>query len=139
MAERELSPRGRPNHHRTLARWHVIYEAYRREGGFRDASEGPSTVHYDAQGRLLAEAWFTGKDSRHRDASEGPGHIGYDRSTGRVRAEFYVGDQYRRASQGPASVTRDREDNMLWEEFWDGKRMHVKYPEPMKAETSAHG
>lgn len=115
----------------------VRYEAYWRGERYRDASEGPATIVYDAEGRIQTQEWF-GKDGRHRDGGEGPGRTSY-LSGGWVQEDFYIDGVYRPAVLGPASVTRDQAGNVVREEFWDGGRMHVRRPEIIKAEATAHG
>jgi hypothetical protein len=116
----------------------LYFESYCHDERFRDTREGPSTINYDAEGRVLGESWLD-PDGRHRDAAKGPGYVRYDRSNGRRHEEFYVGDALRQAALGPAIVMRDRDGNVLWQEFWDGERMHVKHAEPAGAEAGTHG
>jgi len=116
----------------------VRYEAHWRGDQYRDASEGPATIVYDAEGRVEVQEWF-GADGKHREAAEGPARISHDHAMGWVREDFYVSGKYRPASLGPASVTRDQAGNAVREEFWDGERMHLQPPEPIVAEASAHG
>jgi len=68
-----------------------------------------------------------------------PGSIGHDPATGRTHEGYYAGEEYRHVPDGLAVVTRDREGRVLWEQFLDGHEMHLKHPEPIEAEASAHG